>query len=91
MKHEFSPFGTYSGIAVVSEVYRETEETGQRQSKESVAADGTLILEEEIDAQALPDSKKNTSYSTVEHPDEDTVIVTVIAEYTENIAVKVRG
>ena len=91
IKWEFSPFGLNSGISITGERYVEVKEEWEKQSVESVTADAVLLLGEEIEKEAEPDSEKVSLDYTTQMPDEDTVIVTVTAEYIENISQKVDG
>lgn len=88
---EFSPFGYFSGISVETSLFRETTEQTAEQSAESVAADGVLQLTAEIESEAQPSGERINITHTENFPDEDTVIVTVTAEYIENIAQKQKG
>ncbi len=91
IKWEFSPFGLNSAISITGERMHEVYEEWEKQSAESVAADAVLLLGEEIEKEALPDSKRVSLSHSVETPDEDTVIVTVNTEYIENISQKIDG
>ena len=85
------PFGYHSGIEIETDVYRETEESIIKQSAESVATDGALVLSNEIESEASAESELISISHKEEFPDDDTVIVTVTAEYVENIAEKIKG
>lgn len=86
---EFAPFGISSGISVESKIYREVDEIVKKQSLDSVISDGVLSLKAEIEKEASPNSKLCFTEESEEIIDEDTAIVTVVAQYIENIAKKI--
>lgn len=88
--HELSFFGNYLGISLSCDVYKEVSLTYTLLSQDSVIENGIREVEEEIDQMTLPDSELVKSTPTYHVIDDDTVEVTVIAEYIENIAQKVK-
>jgi len=86
---EFSLFGFYLGVSLHCEIYKELETEWELLSSESVAQNGKLELEKEIDEMTFPNSERQNSQATYEVIDAETIEVTVVAEYIENIAEKV--
>ncbi|MBQ2695871.1 MAG: sporulation protein YqfD [Clostridia bacterium] len=87
---ELSFFGKYLGLGVTSRVYREEVTTYEKMSAESVAQSGALELEAMFDAEASDNGQKKESKMSYTVLDEDTIEVTVVAEYIEDIAQKIR-
>lgn len=90
-EHKLSFFGKFLGISLFSYEYREVTVSKEIHTKESVAKDGASTLKKQIDEEALPNSRLVSVSDSFEEIDETTVLVTVKAEYIENIAEKVRG
>ncbi len=88
--YELSLFGNYLGFSVVKQTYREITREEIRLAQDFVIEDGTHKLREEIDALTLPNSQLLRIEPTWRAIDEDTVEVTVVAEYLENIAQKIK-
>lgn len=90
LRHDLSFFGKYLGISLFREKYLETETTDVRLAQDVVTENGIRELEETIDRMTLPNSELLHSTESFKEIDEDTVEITVIAEYLENIAQKVK-
>ena len=80
--------GRYLGLGVHCTTYTEQETTYEKLSADSTIENGTLELQNEIDAMTAPNAELKESKATSAVIDEDTVEVTVVAEYLENIAEK---
>ncbi len=89
-KYELSFFGKYLGITIFTSTYSELSVSNIRLAQDNVIADGILEVSKLIDELTLPNSKLVNSTPKYEIIDEDTVEVTVVAEYIENIAQKVK-
>ncbi|MBR5157067.1 MAG: sporulation protein YqfD [Clostridia bacterium] len=88
--YELSLFKNYLGITLTVNTFNEVKLVDTLLSEDAVIADGIRKIEEEIDLSALPDSelvKTTPSYNFI---DDDTIEITVVAEYIENIAQKVK-
>ncbi|MBE7034881.1 MAG: sporulation protein YqfD [Ruminococcaceae bacterium] len=89
-EHEFeaSIFGHYLGITLHYTQYDELETEYEKLSVESAAANGVLEIASLLDEQAVNAKLKErrSDYSII---DEDTIEVSVVAEYLENIAEQV--
>ncbi len=88
--YELSFFGKYLGLGLTKTTYFEQESLKERMSVESIVAHGTQEIEQEIDQKTAPNSQKKESKAEYRLVDEDHVEVTVVAEYLEDIAEKVR-
>ncbi len=82
--------GWYLGIGVTERTYVETVTSYEKMTPESMAQSGALEIEALFDEEAAPNAKKKESRMNFTVLDEDTIEVTVVAEYIENIAQKVR-
>ncbi len=90
IKHDCSVFGSYLGISLCCEQFREVTLTDVRLTQESVIENGIRDVEEIIDHMTLPNSELLHSTPSYQIIDDDTVEITVVAEYLENIAQKVK-
>lgn len=88
--HELSLFGNYLGVSLSADVYKEVVLSDTLLSQDSVIEDGIRDVEEIIDQMTLPNSELVKSTPTYRIIDDDTVEVTVVAEYLENIAQKIK-
>ncbi len=86
---ELSLFGRYLGIGFSRRTFSEISVTYEKISAESTARNAILELSAEIDTECAPGSKKQNTSSDYKVLDNDTIEVTVLAEYLENIAEKV--
>ncbi len=82
-------FGWYLGLGVTERVYTETVTTYEKMTPESMAQSGALEIEAMFDEEAAPQGRKKDSKMNFTVLDEDTIEVTVVSEYIENIAEKV--
>lgn len=89
-ERELSFFGQYFGLGYTKRTYIETVTTYEKIEPESMAESGALEIEAVFDEEAAPLGKKKDSKMTFTVLDEDTIEVTVVAEYIENIAKKVQ-
>jgi hypothetical protein len=89
-KYELSVFGKYLGVSFFTNTYSEVSVSNIRLAQDDVIADGILEVSKLIDDLTLPNSRLVSSTPKYEIIDEDTVEVTVICEYIENIAEKVK-
>jgi len=89
-RHKLSFFGKETGIVVETAVYREVEVSGKRHTAETVAAEGVKALKKQMDAECSPTAELIAVSDGFREVDEETVEVTVRAEYLEDIAVQVR-
>ena len=87
-EHELTVLGRYLGLGVHCTTYTEQETTYEKLSADSTIENGTLELQNEIDAMTAPNAELKESKATSAVIDEDTVEVTVVSEYLENIAEK---
>ncbi len=87
---EVSFFGRYLGMGLTTRTYLETVTTYEKIEPESMAQSGALEIEAMFDEEAAPQGKKKDSKMNFTVLNEDTIEVTVVAEYIENIAQKVR-
>lgn len=89
-EYEATVFGLYLGFGITWTKFTEQNTTYERLSEESAAEYGAIELLAAIDETAAPNSA--LSEKRVQHTiiDEDTIEVTVTAEYIENIAEKAR-
>ncbi|MBE7021745.1 MAG: sporulation protein YqfD [Ruminococcaceae bacterium] len=87
-KKELTLFGRYLGLALSSVTYKEVTITYERLTAESVAQSSTMELLREMDEEVAPGSKLTDSRASHQAIDEETIEVTVVAEYLENIAKK---
>lgn len=85
-EYELTAFGQYLGLGMHCTTYTEQETTYEKLTAESTAQNGILALQNEIDAMTAPDAVLRDSKAKTVEIDEDTVEVTVVAEYLENIA-----
>lgn len=90
-EYELSVFGYYLGVTLFAKEYEEVTLTKEYHTEQSVAAQGAMLLKAQIDDETLPNSVLISASDSYEVVDENTVRVTVQAEYKEDIAVKVRG
>ncbi len=90
-KHELSLFGKYGGITLTTDVYKEIQLEDELQTEASVIEAGIKEVEDLIDEMVLPNSQLVRTEPTYHIIDEDTLEVTVVAEYIENIAQKVKA
>lgn len=88
--YELSLFGNYLGITLSVNTYEEIKLIDSIIAQDDVIADGIRVVEEQIDRMTLPDSELVSSTPTYKIIDDDTVEVTVVAEYLENIAQKIK-
>lgn len=88
--YELSFFGNYLGISLSKVTYREIEYEDVRLAQDFVIENGIRELCDAIDADVLPNSELLHSTPSHHAIDEDTVEVTVVCEYLENIAQKVK-
>ncbi len=86
---ELSVFGRYLGIGFSRRTFSEISITYEKLSAESAAEGVVLDLSAEIDTECAPGSQVKTLNSDYKVLDDDTIEVTVLAEYLENIAEKV--
>lgn len=82
-------FGRDLQFGITKRFYRETNVTYEKMEPQSLAESGKLELEAELDEMAAPNSKKKEVRMHHTALDEETIEVTVVAEYIENIAKKV--
>ncbi len=82
-------FGWDLGLGLTRRTYRETNVTYEKMEPQSMAESGRLELEAELDEMAAPNGQKKEVRMQHTVLDEDTIEVTVVAEYIENIAKKV--
>ncbi len=87
---EVSFFGRYLGMGLTTRTYLETVTTYEKMTPESMAQSGALEIEAMFDEEAAPQGKKKDSQMQFNVLDEDTIEVTVVAEYIEDIAQKVK-
>ena len=87
-EHELSVFGRYLGLGFTNRVYSETVTSYEKMSEESMAQSGALEIEAMFDEEATANAKKKESRMSYTVLDEDTIEVTEIAEYIEDIAKK---
>ena len=88
--HELNLFGFQPGIGLSTVTYTELHTAYEKSTVESVVQSSGRELLSAIDEMASPDSSCTESRTDYVIVDEDTIEVTVIAEYLENIAEKVR-
>lgn len=88
--NELQLFGHYLGIGYSTTTYTELNTVYEKSTVESVVQSGTKELLSTIDEMAAPDASCTESRTEHSILDEDTIEITVIAEYLENIAEKVR-
>ena len=86
-----SLFGKYGGITLTTDVYKEIQLEDELQTEASVIEAGIKEVEDLIDEMVLPNSQLVRTEPTYHIIDEDTLEVTVVAEYIENIAQKVKA
>ncbi|MBE7048991.1 MAG: sporulation protein YqfD [Ruminococcaceae bacterium] len=89
-EYELAPFGHYMGIGLTTITYTEQVCHYEKMNAETTAQKGTLELTDIIDKAAAPNGQQKdlrTNYTII---DEDTIEVTVVAEYLENIAEKIK-
>ncbi len=89
-EHEAALFGRYLGLGVTCTEFTEQVTVYEKMTADSTAQSGALELLAAIDEAAAPDARLKDSHSSYEILDEDTVEVTVVAEYLENIAEKTK-
>lgn len=87
--YELSLFGNYLGLGITKQTFHEEETVYEKMTVESVVENGIQEIEKEIDEQTVPNSEKKESQVSHQIIDDDTVEVTVVAEYLEDIAEKV--
>ncbi len=88
-EHELSLFGRYLGVGLTGRTFREEVTTYEKLSPESVAESGALEIKAVMDEEAAANASQTESRTSYEILDEDTIEITVVAEYLENIAQKV--
>lgn len=88
--HELTLFGLHLGIGLSTVTYTELHTVYEKSTIDSVVKTSGRELLSAIDETAAPDASCTESRTEYVVLDEDTVEVTVIAEYLENIAEKVR-
>ncbi len=88
--YEISFLGNYLGITLLVNTYEEVKLTNSTLAQDDVIEYGIRQVEEQIDRLTLPDSQLLKSTPTYKIIDEDTVEVSVVAEYLENIAQKIK-
>ena len=89
-KYELSLFGKYMGVTLYTNTHHEVSISYTRLAQDDVIADGILEINKLIDELTLPDSKLIKSTPEYKIIDEDTIEITVVSEYIENIAKKVK-
>ncbi len=87
--HEAKLFGFSLGVGIRYDDFIEESTIFEKQSIESVVADGGSQLLAAIDEETAPDAMLTDKRISFVQLDEETVEVTVIAEYIEDIAKKV--
>lgn len=87
---EPSIFGKYIGIKTTTNLYKEYIKEIVPLTEKTVVASAVTSILEEIDGETVPNSKRVNYNSSYVKNDDNTVSVTVICEYIENIAKKVR-
>lgn len=87
-EYELSIGNFYLGLGLERISYTEQETTYEKMSTESTIEAGKLTLQNEIDAMTAADATLTDCRITSSVLDDETVEVTVIAEYLENIAEK---
>ena len=85
---ELNFFGYYLGLGLSTTIYKEQNITYEKNTVESTVQKGALELAGAIDEEAAPDATLKESRTEHEIIDDETVLVTVVAEYIENIAQK---
>ncbi|MBR5236761.1 MAG: sporulation protein YqfD [Clostridia bacterium] len=88
IEKELSFFGYYLGLGISSTIFKEQNITYEKNTVESTVQKGALELSTAIDEETTTDSMLKESRTEHTVIDEDTVLVTVVAEYIENIAQK---
>lgn len=88
-EQELRFFGRYLGLGLSRTKYTELSVSYEKSTAESAAQKGILELSAVIDEAASPGGEQRNLQSNYEILDEDTVEVTVTAEYIEDIAEKV--
>ena len=88
-ERELSFLGNYLGVGMTCQQFREQTTTYEKLSPERAAESGILQLTAEIDEQTSANAHVVNISSNYEVLDEDTIEVTVVAEYLEDIAQKV--
>lgn len=90
-KTDLSVFGNYLGITLSKTVYREVKITEERLTLESTVSDGVNQLKSQIDQETRNNSTPVSFSHTFQELDDTTALVTVTAEYIEDIAEKEQG
>ena len=89
-KTELSLFGKFLGVKIITDEYKEYESEMIPLSEESVAEAGAKTILTKMEDETAPGaSLKDYNYSYVKN-DDNTISVTVVSEYIENIAKKVK-
>ncbi len=88
--YELTFFKNYLGITLTVNTFNEIKLVDTLLSEDAVIADGIRKIEEEIDISTLPNSELVKTTPTYNFIDDDTVEITVVAEYIENIAEKIK-
>ncbi len=87
-EHEFSLFGRYLGIGVTVTEFVEQLTIYEKLTPESIVENGAVELLAAIDETTAPNAKRTDSRILHTMIDDETVEITVIAEYIEDIAEK---
>ena len=87
----FLPLGKSGGIGLFSQTHTEFTVSEEIHSAESTANYGVQILKNKIDEEAASDAEMVAVSHAYKEINDDTVEVTVKAEYKENIAIKIPG
>ncbi len=86
---EANLFGKFLGVGALVKTYREETTSHVKLTAESVAESGGLQIKAEFDEQAAPNAVEQEYRMTYTVLDEDTIEVTVVAEYLEDVAKKI--
>ena len=88
--YDLAFFKNYLGITLTVNTFNEIQLVDTLLAEDTVIADGIRKIEEEIDISTLPDSELVKTTPSYKFIDEDTIEITVVAEYIENIAQKIK-
>ncbi len=88
--HELSLFGKFLGLKITTDTYKEYTAEQIPLSEKSVAEMGAKAILLKMEEETVPGAVlKNHSYSYVKN-DDNTISVTVVSEFVENIAKRVK-
>lgn len=87
---ELAVFGKYLGLKITTDIFKEYTVESIPLSEETVKDSGIKLLLEKIDEEAPPQAELVNYTPSYVKKDDNTVSVTVICEYIENIGKKVR-